>query len=78
MGEIKEDLKTESGLILTQSVATGVKPGKVLAVGPDVDVVKLGDQVICLWKESTAVDVDGITCVLIKDEFIIAITKEAE
>lgn len=78
MGEVKEDLKTESGLILTQSVTAGLKPGKILAIGPDVEGVKVGQHVICNWKASVAVDVEGIMCVLLRDEEIMAITKDVE
>lgn len=77
LGEVKEDLKTESGIVLTQSVVTGVKPGKVLAVGPDANQsVKVGQHVICNWKEATAVTIEGIQCVLLSDEYILAISKD--
>lgn len=76
MGEVKEDLKTESGLILTASTVSGNKPGKVLAIGPDVEHVKVGQHVICNWKGSTPVEVEGVMCVLIKDEEIMAISKD--
>ena len=76
LGEVKEDLKTESGLILTSSVASGNKPGKILAVGPEVENVKVGQHVICNWKASTPVEVEGIMCVLLKDEEIMAVSKD--
>lgn len=76
MGEVKEELKTATGLILTASVTSGSKPGKVLAIGPDVQGLKVGQHVICEWKESTPVEVEGIMCVLIKDENILAISKD--
>lgn len=78
MGEVKEELKTDTGIILTQSVTVGNKPGKIIAVGPDVTDVKVGQHVICNWKASLAVEVEGVMCVLMKSDEIIAITKEAE
>lgn len=78
MGEVKEDLKTESGIVLTQSVTAGNKPGKILAIGPDVENIKVGQHVICNWKGSTPVEVEGIMCVLLKSEEIMAIAKDVE
>lgn len=78
LGEVKEDLKTDSGIILTQSVTSGHKPGKIIAMGPDVEGVKVGQQVICNWKASTPVEVEGIMCVLLKQEEIIAISKDVQ
>ena len=76
LGEVKEDLKTESGLILTASVETGNKPGKILAIGPEVADVEVGQHVICNWKPAIPVSVEGVQCVLLQTEHIIAVTKE--
>ena len=78
VGEVKEDLKTESGIVLTQSVTSGNKPGRVMAIGPDVENVVIGQHVICDWKSSTPVQVEGIMMVLLKEEFIMAISKDVE
>jgi len=76
LGEVKEDLKTDGGIILTQSVDTGTKPGKILAIGPDVEGLAVGQHVICEWKTSTPVMVDGFQCVLLKDDNVLAIQKD--
>ena len=76
LGEVKEDLTTEGGLILTASITSGTKPGKVIAVGPEVDDVVPGQHVICNWKESIPVDVGGIMMVLIKEDQVLAISKD--
>ena len=74
LGEVKAELKTDSGIILTKSVSTGNIPGKVLAVGPEVNSsIEVGSEVICDWKSSTPVMVEGAQCVLIKDEHILAV-----
>ena len=79
VGEVKEDLKTESGIVLTQSVTSGNKHGKIIAVGPDVsEDLKVGQHIICEWKESTPVQVEGIMMVLLKEESVAAISKDVE
>ena len=76
LGEVKETLKTDGGIILTASAETGTKPGKILAVGPTTEDVEVGQHVICDWKTATPVTVEGVQCVLLKEENILAISKE--
>ena len=78
LGEVKESKEsvTDGGIILTKP-ETGNIPGLVLAVGPNVEGVEVGQQVICDWKQSTPVMVDRNQCVLLKEDAILAIAKDA-
>ena len=77
LGEVKEDLKTESGIILTKSVTTGNTPGKIIARGAEANtVLKVGQHVVCDWKQATPVMVENKQCVLLKDEFIMAVSQD--
>lgn len=69
----RDKKKTESGIILTQSVDTGAAPGMVLEVGPEVKDMKQGDSVALDWQKGLPIVVDGVKCVLVADEFIRAV-----
>lgn len=69
----RDNKKTASGLILTQSVDTGAQPGMVLEIGPDVVDMKQGDSVALDWAKGLPVVIDGVKCVLVSDEFIRAV-----
>jgi len=71
--EIKKDLKTASGIILTQDVEAGNKPGMVVACGPDCTQVKPGDTAYVNWKEAIPVTVDGTMGVLVPETAILGV-----
>jgi len=72
--EIQTDnKKTESGIILTQSVATGAAPGLVLEVGADVTELKQGDKIALDWAKGLPVTIEETKCIIIDAEFIRAI-----
>lgn len=68
--EIKKELKTESGIILTADVSTGNIPAYVEAVGLEVKEVQVGDTVYCDWKKAIPVTVDGAQAVLLSEEAV--------
>jgi chaperonin GroES len=74
VAENKTEKKTESGIILegVRSVSETAK-ATVLAVGPDVKDVKVGDVVILDWSKCSIVKVGDTQRAMIKEEFIIAI-----
>ena len=75
--EIKEEKKTESGLILDGTSADDeTKLGLVIAVGPDVTDIKQFDKVIPDWSKGTVVEVKGRQGVMIKEEDIFGIVEE--
>jgi co-chaperonin GroES (HSP10) len=74
VAQIKEERNTESGIILTgPDVAS--KNGKVLAIGPDVEYVSVGETVVPDWSKGNPTTVDGIQCVIISEENILAVIE---
>lgn len=72
--ELKQENKTESGLILSSSVKQeGSNPGVVMAAGDKVEYVKVGDQVALEWSKGLPVVLKGEKAILISEEFIRAI-----
>lgn len=75
--EIKKEMKTDGGIILTRDVETGHAPALVEAVGPECKYVKPGDIVYVNWKESLPVTTDGVQGVLISEENVLGISGES-
>jgi co-chaperonin GroES (HSP10) len=67
---------TESGIILEGTRGTGeITKATVLAIGPDVTEVKVGDVVLPEWAKASPVKIDGKERAMIKEEFIIAVCE---
>ena len=67
--------KTESGIILGDRGTGEVSKATVLAVGPDVTEVKVGDIILPEWSKASPVKVDGNERAMIKEEHIIAVCE---
>ena len=76
IAENKKEKATESGIILEGTRGTGdVAKATVLAVGPDVTEVKVGDVIIPEWAKASPVKVGDVQRAMIKEENIIAICE---
>lgn len=77
IAEVKVETKSEGGIILEKanSVANS-NQGKVLAVGPDVKEVKVGDLVYLEWAKGDIVKVDGNQRVVIDEQYIAAVVEQ--
>ena len=76
IAEGKKDTTTESGIILDSKGVGNTTPGIVLAIGPDVLDVEVGDTVYLDWSKSKPVTVDGAQRVMISVKDIIAVIEE--
>lgn len=70
---VKEETKTESGIILTTSDKEKPSFGLVEAIGPKVEEIKVGDKVIYQTYSGTKTKIDGKEYLIIKQENILAI-----
>jgi chaperonin GroES len=64
--------KTASGLYLPDNAKEKPKTAKVVAVGPDVKQVKVGDRIIYKSYSTTDVKVGSEEYMLVKEEDILA------
>tara|TARA_Y100000994_G_scaffold206791_1_gene179094 strand:+ start:315 stop:590 length:276 start_codon:yes stop_codon:yes gene_type:complete len=60
--------KTQSGLLLPEEAREKMNVGVILAVGPDVEHVSVGDRVIHRSYGGTTIEWLGIEYLLIKEE----------
>ena len=76
VAENKSEIKSESGIILegANSVRES-KTGTVLAVGPDVTEVKVGDVIYLEWNKAQVVKIGDAQRVIIKQQDIVAVVE---
>jgi co-chaperonin GroES (HSP10) len=76
--EVQKEATTAGGIILTESIDNGSKPGLVLAVGGGaLGTVMSGNRVFLDWSKSLPVNVEGKAAVIVDVEHIKAIISEA-
>jgi chaperonin GroES len=76
VAENKKEAKTESGIILEGARGVGdTAQATVLAVGPKVTEVKVGDVILLDWAKASPVKVGDAQRAMIKEEFIIAVVE---
>jgi chaperonin GroES len=74
VAENKKEKTTESGIILEGARGVGdTAKATVLAIGPEVKDVKVGDVVLLDWAKASPVKVGDVQRAMIKEEFVIAV-----
>lgn len=77
IAEVEKEETTASGIILTEAIDKGSKPGLVLAVSTAaLSKVMSGNRVFLDWSKSMPVNVDGNAAVIIDADHIKAIISE--
>ena len=71
--EVSKDNKTAGGIIMTTEVNTGHKPGRVIAVGPNVESIEPGQVCYFNWQTSQPFTDDGQMMAAVKEEQIFAV-----
>ena len=71
--ESVKESTTASGLILTGAAEKGSQAGEVLAIGPHVEDIKIGDKVALGWDKGLRILHDGKKAVLIAEEYILGV-----
>ena len=67
--------KTASGIYLPQNAQEKPKIAKIVAVGNDVKLVKVGDRIVYKTYSTTEVKVDSKEYILVKEEDVLATVK---
>lgn len=67
--------KTASGLYLPDKAQEKPKTAKIVATGPYVKQVKVGNRIVYKSYSTTEVKVDGAEYILVKEEDILATVK---
>lgn len=76
VAENKKENTSASGIILEGARGVGdTAKATVLAIGPDVTEVKVGDVVLLDWAKASPVKVGEAQRAMVKEEFIIAVVE---
>ncbi len=74
IAENASESKSESGIVLDQALSVREsKTGTVLAIGPDVTTVAVGDKVYLEWSKAKVVKVGDAQRVIIEEDDIVAV-----
>jgi len=76
IAEVKKKEESASGIILTSDRGGDTTPAIVLAVGPKVRDVKVGDRLLIDWSKCSAVTVDGVQRAMIREEDVIGVFED--
>lgn len=76
VGENKRENQTASGIIIEGSDRHGEsRTGTVVAIGPEVTAVAVGDKVLLDWSKAEVTTVDGAQRVILLEENIVAVLE---
>ena len=76
--EVKKERKSEGGLILEGvSSVKETAAARILAVGPEVKTIRVGDVVYLDWAKTKLVIIDGAHRVIVDEEDITALVVES-
>ena len=76
VAENLSESKTETGIILDNANSVrDSKTGTVLAIGPEVTEVKVGDIIYLEWNKAQIVKVGDAQRVIIEEENIVAVAE---
>lgn len=77
VAENKRESTTSSGIVIADAQGLGEsKTATVLAIGPKVESVVVGDKILLLWNKGQVVTIDGAQRVMIKEEDIVAVLED--
>jgi co-chaperonin GroES (HSP10) len=77
VAENKAEQTTESGIILDGTTSNrDSKQGTVLAVGPQVTLVKVGDVIMLEWNKAQVVKIGDAQRVIVDEDNIVAVLEE--
>jgi co-chaperonin GroES (HSP10) len=77
VAENKRETVTGAGIIIEGRDASGEsKSGTVLAIGPLVTLVKIGDKILLEWNKAQIVKIGDAQRVMIDEDNIVAVMEE--
>ncbi len=70
---IEQEAKTASGLILPDSAKEKPQIGEVVAVGDEVEMVKVGQKILFPKYTGTEIKLDGVDHIIMEDGDLLAV-----
>ena len=74
--EAEEVKTTESGIIIEGTKGNGdTRRAKVIAIGPKVEFVQVGDEVFVEWNKAKPTKIDGQLAAIVEEDHISAVVE---
>ena len=70
--KLKSETTTGSGIYIAKGIET-VDKAKVIAIGPDVVDVKVGETILINWNKAASTTVDSIPVYILTEEDVVGI-----
>jgi co-chaperonin GroES (HSP10) len=67
---IKSELKTESGIVLENTRSNEVDKAKIIAIGPEVDLVEVGQTILIDWSKVQVATIEGAPVYILSQDDI--------
>jgi co-chaperonin GroES (HSP10) len=73
---IEKEKVTSSGIVLSSADPVEANKGKVVSLGPDVEMVKEGDMILPNWNAARKAKYNGIDYYIVSEDEIVLIFGE--
>ena len=73
---IEKEKVTSSGIVLSSADPVEANKGKVVSIGPDVEMVKEGDMILPNWNAARKAKYNGIDYYIVSEDEIVLIFGE--
>jgi co-chaperonin GroES (HSP10) len=73
---IKSKLETDSGIVIESSRSDGVDKAKVIAIGPNVDLVQVDQTVLIDWSKVVHATIENNPVYVLSQDDVNAILEE--
>lgn len=73
---IEKEKTTASGIVLTKADPNEANRGKVIAIGPEVEDVKVGDEVLPNWNQGRKLKYDDKEIWVVSEDHIVLVFED--
>lgn len=73
---LKSKLETDSGIIIQSEKSVSADRAKVITIGPEVDVVKVGDTILIDWSKVRQMMIENNPVFVLSQKDITAVYEE--
>jgi len=73
---IEKETVSAGGIVLTRTDADEVTRGKVLAVGPEVVDISVGDVILANWNKGQKMKMENFDAYVVKEEDVVLVFQD--
>ena len=74
---IEKELESKGGIILTSADPAQVSRGLIVGIGPDVDMVEVGQQVLPNWNKAKKVKYEQEEFYIVHEDDLVLVFEES-